>query len=346
MGGVETDLNTVQRALAALKRETGIETEILREKGDKHHQKDCDAEVKLKVPGLDLDLDYAVAVKRQVTPASLGAVEHAVKALPRLALLVTEYITPAMADRLRERALHFIDTAGNAYLKALPLYVFIKGNRLPERLPATRGPLAFQRAGLQILFALLCRKDLAKRPLREIAAAAGVALGTVNNVLKDLKQKGYLIDMGRGGRHLINKDELFRKWAVAYPDVLRPKILLGRYTAEKKEWWKKTELPPDIYWGGEVGAAKITKYLKPQQVTLYALNIPKDLLVKQRLKKDPNGEVEILEVFWGQECNWQGTDVVHPLLIYADLLVTNDSRSRETAEIIYDNELVGFLRED
>ena len=95
-----------------------------------------------------------------------------------------------------------------------------------------------------------------------------------------------------------------------------------------------------------MGAAKITKYLKPQDVTLYAKNIPKDLLVKQRLKKDPNGEVEILEVFWGEYFEWGLTDVVHPLLIYADLLATGDSRNRETAEMIYDNELVRFLRED
>ena len=343
---MDADFKIIQRALAALKRETGIEAKVLPEKGNRHHPNDCDAEVRLRVPGLSIDLDYAVEVKRQVTPASIGAVEHAIKAFPRLALLVTEYITPAMADRLRDRAINFIDTAGNAYFKALPFYVFIKGNRLEEKPTAARGPLAFQRAGLQILFALLCRKELEKRPLREIAAAASVALGTVNNVLKDLKQKGYLVDMGKRGRRLVNKDELFRKWAAAYPDVLRPRILLGRYTTERKEWWKETELPPDIYWGGEVGAAKITKYLKPQDVTLYAKNIPKDLLVKQRLKKDPNGEVEILEVFWGEYFEWDLTDVVHPLLIYADLLATGDSRNRETAEMIYDNELVRFLRED
>jgi len=118
---------------------------------------------------------------------------------------------------------------------------------------------------------------------------------------------------------------------------LRPKLLLGRYTAKEREWWNKIVLPDNAYWGGEVAAAKMTRYLRPEKVTIYAETIPTELLVQGRLKKDPQGEIEIVKNFWGKDVHLGEQDVVPPLLVYADLLATGDARNMETAKMVYEH---------
>jgi len=172
-------------------------------------------------------------------------------------------------------------------------------------------------------------------------------LGTVGWVIRDLKELGNLIDMGKRGRRLIRKEDLLNRWVTTYPDQLRPKKILGRYRATTLDWWKNTELEAfQAYWGGEIAATILTKYLKPQIVTIYTREPLGELFVKNRIKKDINGDIEILEAFWKFEYNWQHRNLVHPILIYADLLATGDARNIETAEIIHERELTRFIRED
>ena len=114
------------------------------------------------------------------------------------------------------------------------------------------------------------------------------------------------------------------------------------------DWWQQKALDPaQAQWGGEAAAAKLTQYLKPQIVTLYAdphqLN---QILLENRLRKDPTGDVEILERFWKPVEPRQYRDLVHPILIYADLIATGNQRNMETAKIIYEQHIVQLIRED
>ena len=43
---------------------------------------------------------------------------------------------------------------------------------------------------------------------------------------------------------------------------------------------------------------------------------------------------------------WTYEDLVHPILIYADLLATGNERNIETARMIYDQHIVQLIRED
>ena len=99
--------------------------------------------------------------------------------------------------------------------------------------------------------------------------------------------------------------------------------------------------------GGDVAAAKLTNYLKPQLVTIY---VERDraglILLPNRLKKDPEGEVELLARFWQPGTIPPRGDMVHPLLVYADLMVTGNQRNIETARMIYDQHLLQLVRED
>ena len=76
---------------------------------------------------------YAVEIKRAVHPATLGPVLLQLGQLGQQALLVTGYVTPPMADVLRDKGIAFIDAAGNAYLKQPNLLIWVTGRKPAEK---------------------------------------------------------------------------------------------------------------------------------------------------------------------------------------------------------------------
>ncbi len=262
-------------------------------------------------------------------------------------MLVTDYVNPRMADRLRQMNLPFIDTVGNAYLNVPPVFVFIKGNRPPANLEKMTINWASQPTGLKIIFAFLCHPELVTAPYRDIAKAADVALGTVGRVLTNLKELGYLLDMGRRGRRIVNRKKLLDRWVTDYPERLRPKLLMGNFGTTKTDWWRDAPLLEfKAYWGGEVAAARITQYLRPEVVTIYAIEPTAELERTYRLREDPDGNIEVLRVFWDVEWYGANREEVPPLLVYADLLATGDPRNIETAHLIYEQELTRLIGKD
>ena len=158
-----------------------------------------------------------VEVKSRLTEATLGMVVHQLQFFPQKGLIVTNYVNPRMAERLKALDMPFLDMAGNVYLNEPPVYVYVKGNRPvenPYRTPPTR---AFQPSGLKVLFALLCEPELGKRTLSRYCKGCGVALGTVGRVLSDLRDLGYLVNMNRSRFMLIKKDRLVERWVTIYP---------------------------------------------------------------------------------------------------------------------------------
>jgi hypothetical protein len=299
---------------------------------------------------------YAIDVKHRLTNAKLGLATEQLRDAPYKGMLVTDYVNPKMADRLKEMDLAFIDLAGNAYLNEPPIFIYVKGNRLAERefgrnLKPTR---AFQATGLKVVFGLLTVPNLIHGTYRDIADATDVALGTVGWVLTDLKEHGFLYEGKGRARKLTQKRRIIEHWVTAYPEKLRPKLRMGKYRAPEQGWWRETDLEAhDAQWGGEVAAAKLTDYLKPDTAVIYADVVPPRLLAKNHLRTEPDGDLEILKRFWKTDFNNLNPaqtnvpcDVVAPLLVYADLMATTDDRNVETAKMIYDRYLDGYLRQD
>lgn len=262
-------------------------------------------------------------------------------------LLITKYVNAQMAQQLRQDGMEFMDTTGNAFINQPPIYIFVKGNGPPESSRKAHLKRAFKPAGLRIIYAFLCNPGLVNKTYREIAAAANVALGTVDWIMKELKDLGFLLDMGERCNKLTQKESLLQLWVTAYPEKLRPKLLVERYRGEHG-WWQQKRLNPLIgQWGGEMAAARLTLYLKPEIITIYTtaqqLN---NLFVENRLRKDPAGDVEILERFWKPVEMWQYEDMVHPILVYTDLLATGNQRNIETARMIYEQYIIQLIRED
>jgi hypothetical protein len=292
------------------------------------------------------EIRYYAEIKATVTKADKLLVMMRKGEFDHPLLLVTKYINTQLADELKQNGTEFIDTAGNTFINQPPLYIFVKGNK-PDIVKTPPPKRTFKPAGLKVIYAFLCNPGLENKTYREIAAETGVALGTVDWIIKELKELRFLLDMDKRGQRLIQRENLLQRWVTAYPEQLRPKLTLGRFRGEYGWWQQKTLDPFKAQWGGEVAAARLTQYLQPQIITIYTAPQELDqLLIKNRLKTDQTGDVEILKKFWKPPEIWKYEDLVHPILIYADLLATGNERNIETAKMIYDQHIVQLIRED
>jgi len=324
------DKNLIDTALAAV-RQLGIDAEVERRQPKLGR---AQADALIRVRHGDQEILYAAEVKRGLRPAFLGAVLQQLERLGEQVLLVTDYVTPPLADELRARRVAFIDTAGNAYLDRPPLLVWVKGQRPAKRAAAQTAGRAFQASGLQVVFALLCHPEQVDLPYREIAKRAGVAHGTVGWVMAELPKLGFVAEVG-GKRRLLQPERLLQQWVEAYARTLRAKLILGRFKAEKLDWWETVDpLRYGLIMGGEGAAARLTRYLRPGTLTFYGEKAEPRFLLDHRLRTDPAGEVEILRRFWGFDND--DPALTPTLLVYADLLAIGDARCLETAKRLYD----------
>lgn len=284
---------------------------------------------------------YPTLVRRIDRREVLGAVKVQLAQGVEQGLLVTDHLSSALAHHCRTIGLPFIDGTGNAYLQDDGLLVFVCGERPPKGLGTRSDPPTGRAAtatGLKLVFALLCKPELLSATGTQIASAAGIAQGSVAAGMKDLERRGHLVDLGWGkGWRLRSRRRLLEEWLQEFPVRLRPKLRSNRFRPADAQWWQRAE--PQAYggqWGSEVGAALIGAGLRPEKVMLYlqpgSMRTGLAQLVKeQKLKSDPEGDLEVVEAFWSNEIfGLTGPCVPEPLVI-ADLLASLDPRNCEAA---------------
>lgn len=196
---------------------------------------------------------------------------------------------------------------------------------------------------MKVIFALLCDQELADATYREIARVAQVAFGTVGPVIKDLENRGHLVQRGRR-KTLVNTRELMEAWVTRYPDVLRPKLFRNRSQADIDRLQTLDLQRLKAFWGAEVATQRLTGYLKPEHFTLYLRGDAKPLLNQARMRLNLNGNTELLQAFWNLPENPAHPDLVPPLLAYADLMATQDGRNLETARLLNEQFLEPLYR--
>ena len=326
-------------AVVALERTTGINARVHPVTVGRHRE--TDAIIEVKTDGYKHRFGAEVkTVDRFATPAMLKAQGHTLHDPP---LLVAPYITREVAGHCRQLRLPFIDTAGNAYLEAEGLFIYVVGQARPVE-PRQGNFRALNPAGLKLTFALLCRPRLLDDNFRNIATAAGVALGTVGAAMKDLEARGFFnLETHPHLRKLLDPKRMLEEWVTHYPITLRPKLNLGQFRGDPERLQHTTLAPLNAYWGGEPAAEKLTRYLKPAHFTIYTDEPIAKLVAAGRMRAEAGGNVEILEKFWkfptAHADKNDAPDVVPPILAYADLLATNDGRNAEAARMIYEQRI-------
>ena len=323
----------VKGATQAFTSETGVATAVRQPPPDTPY--DAIVEFDLDVPVIRRAI-IVPSIDRQERLAAVSATAKLQN--PDRVLLVTSYLTPSLVEACRALELDAIDLSGNAFLREHKSLVFVAGR--PRAAEANMNRLSvWTRRSMQVILALLVTPEILNAGRRDLATVANVSTGTAQTTIQTLHQRSDLVERSDGKLAFANYDRLLDEWATLYPSILRPSLSLGRYRATEQNWWADlTSKSADWLFGGEAGAALLTHYLKPAVVTVYCENeVPKDLIRRGRLRPDPTGNVEFLHA----PVELRPTpgligNVVSPVLVYADLIASGDSRNVETARLIRD----------
>jgi len=327
-----TAQEVIYLALENLQRNTQIQG-----KWEQLAQKDLDGKLILTID--DQTMRYYVEVKKELRNQQLPqmiALHHKYSNF----MVVATRLFPKIKEELRNNKIAYLEANGNIFLKNHETTLWIDTNK-PIETEKETGSRAFTKTGLKVLFQFLMDETWINRTYRDIAKQTGTGIGNITNIITGLRQEGFLLPMTKNEYKLINKKELLNKWIRAYEKNLKPILKVGTFRFLKNEDfanWKKLILRNGkTWWGGEPAGDIYTNYLRPAELTLYTTEIRNELIKNYRLIPDEKGNVKAYNTFWNyDEANNQA---VPPLLVYADLINTNDRRCVETADKIYEQYL-------
>lgn len=251
-------------------------------------------------------------------------------------IFIAKYISKSSANLLKDSKLNYLDASGNAYIKTDNLFISIEGQKT-EKYDKDQSR-AFQEAGLKLILLLLSMPESLAYSYRELSEKTGISIGSVSNIFNELEDLKYIL-VTKQKKLIKNKKELIERWVIAYNEVLKPRILRKRMKFSEDTDFNDIKTLPEIKisaWGGEAAAAILTEKIRPEQYILFS-NAELSLLSKQfKLIPNPNGNLEICELFWKFE---NETLTAPPLVVYADLISSGFERNREMAKIVLEDEL-------
>lgn len=255
-------------------------------------------------------------------------------------LVVATSLFPKVKEELRHLGIGYLEANGNFFLKRKGVHFWIEQARPLKAIKTVTGR-AFTKTGLKVVFQFLVDNRWVSMPYRLIAEQLHTGIGNITNIMKGLKQEGFLLPVRKGEYQLHNTPVLMSKWMEAYALRLQPALKLGTFRFLREDdfkQWKKLPLKKNAdWWGGEPAADLMTGYLRPAELTVYTKQTRNELIKQLKLIPDENGNVKIFQAFWSTTQNDQLT--VPPLLVYADLMSTGDQRCVETAQKIYDERM-------
>jgi hypothetical protein len=274
----------------------------------------------------------------------------------RVPILCADYISGEVARELRAQQVNFVDVAGNMFL-ALPKgpYIYVEGKR-PQIAARHETGRLFEPTGLKLLLTLLMEPEALNWPYRALEEDAGVALGSVGWVLRDLRERGFVKPLGRRKGQLIRRRELFDRWVAGYTEKLRPKLVQGRYRAKETDLGHVLAYLPGelgrnrVQWAltGGIAADLLVGHYRGEALTIFVKRwTPKVARALQWLPA-VGGPITILAGFGNRmfrERPLGQLQIAPPLLVYAELLHMGGDRATETAGIIYKKHIEEILRE-
>jgi hypothetical protein len=340
----DVEIEIIENAITALMRATGMQ---ISKKNSQVGEINKHSKPEIKILLQNKQLEFKAEVKKYLNTLNIGTILPHIDIDLHKYIIIAPYISSPLAKKMKELNIQFIDTAGNTYINNPGIFIYIIGNKIPNDMKNETRKKIFDVSGLKIIFTLLCNPELLNTSYRVISSMANVSLGSVSNIFKELSRKGYIVEGGSLGRRLQNKNDLFNKWVIQYSDTLRSGNLIGKYKAHDPDFWRFENISIyNAFWGGEVAANKLTNNLNPEIITIYTSDPINNLVLKSKLHKTADGNIEIRNKFWNFEEKSGNLEIVPEILIYADLMSSADSRNIETAKIIYEKYIERYLGKD
>tara|TARA_R110002050_G_scaffold299947_1_gene467054 strand:+ start:3051 stop:4070 length:1020 start_codon:yes stop_codon:yes gene_type:complete len=289
--------------------------------------------------------EVSVYFKNEIRPHNVPILLNQPAKYPLL--VASKYITPKAKKQLKKNKINYLDSYGNAYIEIPQLKIFTEhGNSKPVIPDTTK---VFTQAGAQLIFQLLNRPEEVNETVRRLAHLSNISVGSVSKIMNGLFDEGFLVEWNNDKKYqLIRKEELLDRWIPILNEKVLPNYKIGTYsfTGNLEDHWKDRFLRPNVWWGGEPGAALLTDYLYPEKYSLFTTLSAKEIMTDLKLVPDPNGKITLYQPFWGNTSMasiMKGKNNVDPLIIYAQLIHSGDPRNIETAQIIYNEHIAQKL---
>ena len=286
---------------------------------------------------------FSYLIEQDVTSTNYGRIKRRLEQIEAGGnmpiLLIGGYISSSLYSDLKQGRINFMDSVGNCFISHINkggMILHISHSGIKSSYKTSVAYPLFREAGLKVIFYLLQSLERFSEPFRTIRDGSGVSIGTVKNVMDELASRGYIL-ITQEKRVLVKGKQLLDDWAENYALVLKPKLLLQRFSfrsVEKREEWQSIRLPSNMWWGGECSAAKRQGYLIPENFMIYGETLPAQLMSTGAVLMG-DGEIALYKKFWVEEG-------VPAVLVYADLMTSGRSRNIEAANKLLDNELPDF----
>ena len=286
-------------------------------------------------------LIYGVECKRHLAPIVDQAVRQARRAAESVngqPLIMAAYISQPLGERLRKEGVDYIDAEGNVSLIHSPLCILLGGN-MPSAQERSSGGSKDARSAMQLMALLLTDPTCLHWPLRSLAQAAGISLGSAHGLMRELQKMGTIRNRRSGKPDVDQRGDLLERWGYGYVQRLRPKLFIKTYrTTEGRQVADLIPLVkqvPGVLVGGELAADITTGLFRASRVSLHiSPDISLDALAQTvRLLPDFQGNVDVLTHF-GHGPVWEkqapnGVALIADPLVYGELLIPIDDRLRE-----------------
>ncbi len=263
-------------------------------------------------------------------------------------LIVSDYISKPLKEKLRQKNVSYLDAAGNFYLKNSTTFIYVETNNT-NRDSFKKSNKAFSPAGLKVIYSLLIVPNLLTKSYRDIAEQSTVSIHTVGKVIKELLRDRYIVKENENNYIIKNKERLFQDWVTLFNKILRPKLKQKKYKSLKSNEELFTSLEQNIKIGqndtigGELAAQILTDYLIAESVHLYTEKSFLELSKQHKIIPSENGNVTLIEKFWkSEESNKQIT--INPILVYANLLDNPTPRNIETAQLLFQKNIQDYVK--
>lgn len=282
-------------------------------------------------------------IKPQLRPSTLPLViEGCGRDEP--VIVITQFVSRPIAEKLRKNKIWFADAAGNVYIEVPgKLFVFVVGNP-PPKIYEDKNTLKTE-SGAKLMLYLLTHGPEIEATYRKIAEKTGLSLGRTSHLVRALLNNGIMRKNGKT-YSVIDGKRLFELWMEVYVEKLKPKRFEGVYLSkfrsnltELYERVRKMNLPAGI--GDELGGEILSLYLKARYAGLWIRLEDKELLQRELgLMRTEKGNIRVYKHFNPNVIWWSPRKGVMPVpMIIADLLETGDVRCRETARILQEKYL-------
>lgn len=289
------------------------------------------------------DVAFLFLIEQDVTSANYGRIKRRLEQIEAGGnmpiLLIGGYISTSLYSDLKQGRINFMDSVGNCFISHInkgSMILHISNSGIKSSYKTSVAYPLFREAGLKVIFYLLQSLERFSEPFRTIRDGSGVSIGTVKNVMDELASRGYIL-ITQEKRVLVKGKQLLDDWAENYALVLKPKLLLQRFSfrsVEKREEWQSISLPSNMWWGGECAVAERQGYLIPEDFMIYGTTLPAQLMSTGAVLMG-DGEIALYKKFWVEKG-------VPAVLVYADLVTSGRSRNIEAANKFLDNELPDF----